>query len=116
MIQFMSKSFEDGVLELMEFIKVAIEGREYAKFVFTRSLSDALSLIRQLGEDHGLSAEDCAFLNYDAIRTLYSESGPVRETLQEKGYDVLVAAHSRGIARLSQDVAAAVRGLDRGGQ
>jgi phosphohistidine swiveling domain-containing protein len=71
------------VLSLIEFIKAGIEGREYAKFVFTRSLSDALSLIRQLGEDHGLSAEDCAFLNYDAIRTLYSESAPVREVLVE---------------------------------
>ena len=71
------------VLSLIEFIKAGIEGREYAKFVFTRSLSDALSLIRQLGEDHGLSAEDCAFLNYDAIRTLYSESGSVREALLE---------------------------------
>ncbi|MGA8214556.1 MAG: PEP-utilizing enzyme, partial [Candidatus Sulfotelmatobacter sp.] len=71
------------VLSLIEFIKAGIEGREYAKFVFTRSLSDTLSLIRQLGEDHGLSAEDCAFLNYDAIRALYSESGSVRETLLE---------------------------------
>ncbi|SPF33447.1 conserved hypothetical protein [Candidatus Sulfotelmatobacter kueseliae] len=71
------------VLSLIEFIKAGIEGREYAKFVFTRSLSDALSLIRQLGEDHGLSAEDCAFLNYDAIRALYSESGSVREALLE---------------------------------
>ena len=71
------------VLSLIEFIKAGIEGREYAKFVFTRSLSDALSLIKQLGEDHGLSAEDCAFLNYDAIRTLYSESGSVREALLE---------------------------------
>jgi adenylylsulfate kinase-like enzyme/phosphohistidine swiveling domain-containing protein len=71
------------VLSLIEFIKAGIEGREYAKFVFTRSLSDALSLIRQLGEEHGLSVEDCAFLNYDAIRTLYSESGSVRETLRE---------------------------------
>jgi adenylylsulfate kinase-like enzyme/phosphohistidine swiveling domain-containing protein len=71
------------VLSLIEFIKAGIEGREYAKFVFTRSLSDALSLIRQLGEDHGLSGEDCAFLNYDAIRTLYSESAPVREVLLE---------------------------------
>jgi phosphohistidine swiveling domain-containing protein len=69
------------VLSLIEFIKAGIEGREYAKFVFTRSLSDALSLIRQLGEDHGLSAEDCAFLSYDAIRALYSESGSVREAL-----------------------------------
>jgi hypothetical protein len=71
------------VLSLIEFIKAGIEGREYAKFVFTRSLSDALSLIRQLGEEHGLSVEDCAFLNYDAIRTLYSESGSVREVLRE---------------------------------
>jgi glutamine kinase len=70
-------------LSLIEFIKAGIEGREYAKFVFTRSLSDALSLIRQLGEDHGLSAEDCAFLNYDAIRTLYKESGSVRDVLVE---------------------------------
>jgi adenylylsulfate kinase-like enzyme/phosphohistidine swiveling domain-containing protein len=69
------------VLSLIEFIKAGIEGREYAKFVFTRSLSDALSLIKQLGEEFGLSVEDCAFLDYDAIRTLYSESGSVRERL-----------------------------------
>jgi phosphohistidine swiveling domain-containing protein len=74
---------EIDVLSLIEFIKAGIEGREYAKFVFTRSLSDALSLIRQLGEDHGLSTEDCAFLDYGAIRTLYSESGSVREVLRE---------------------------------
>jgi uncharacterized lipoprotein YmbA len=40
----------------------------------------------------------------------------VRETVQEKSFDVLVAAHSRGIARLSQDIAAAVRALDRTAQ
>jgi len=71
------------VLSLIEFIKAGIEGREYAKFVFTRSLSEVLSLTKQLGKDHGLSAEDCAFLNYDAIRKLYSESGSVREALLE---------------------------------
>jgi glutamine kinase len=80
---------EIDVLSLIEFIKAGVEGREYAKFVFTRSLSDALSLIRQLGEEHGLSAEGCAFLNYEAIRTLYSESGSVREALLES------AAHGR---------------------
>ncbi len=71
------------VLGLMEFITAGIEGREYAKFVFTRSLSDALLLIRQLGADYGLSLEDCAFLDYDTIRTLYSNSGSVRELLME---------------------------------
>jgi len=69
------------VLNLIEFIKAGIEGREYAKFVFTQSLSDALSLIKHLGEEHGLTVEDCAFLSYDAIRALYSESGSVRKLL-----------------------------------
>jgi adenylylsulfate kinase-like enzyme len=71
------------VLSLMEFIKGGIEGREYAKFVFTKSLSQALSLIQQLGEDHGLSAEDCAYLDFDVVQRLYSESGSVRQALVE---------------------------------
>ena len=40
----------------------------------------------------------------------------VREMVQEKGYDALAAAHSRALARLSEDIAAAVRALDRAGQ
>ena len=40
----------------------------------------------------------------------------VRETVQEKGYDALAAAHSRALARLSQDIAAAVAALGRSGQ
>jgi glutamine kinase len=74
---------DSDALSFIEFIKAGIEGREYAKFVFTQSLSHALSLIGQLGGEHGLSAEDCAFLDYDAVRTLYSESGSVREMLLE---------------------------------
>jgi adenylylsulfate kinase-like enzyme len=74
---------EIDVLSLIEFIKAGIEGREYAKFVFTRSLSDALSLIKQMGEEYGLSVEDCAYLDYEAIRALYSESGSVRGRLRD---------------------------------
>jgi uncharacterized lipoprotein YmbA len=40
----------------------------------------------------------------------------VREVAQDKGYDALAAAHSRALARLSQDIADAVRALDRSGQ
>lgn len=36
----------------------------------------------------------------------------VREAVREKGYDPLVAAHSRAIGRLSQEIANAVRALD----
>jgi uncharacterized lipoprotein YmbA len=37
----------------------------------------------------------------------------VREPAQEPGYDALVAAHSRAVARLSRDIADTVRALDR---
>jgi len=40
----------------------------------------------------------------------------VRETAQESGYAALAAAHSRALARLSRDLAAAVAALDRSGQ
>jgi len=40
-------------------------------------------LIGQLGAEYGLKAEDCAYLDYDTIRSLYSESGSVRERLLE---------------------------------
>jgi uncharacterized lipoprotein YmbA len=35
----------------------------------------------------------------------------VRETVQDNGYDALAAAHSRAAARLSQDIADAIRAL-----
>lgn len=37
----------------------------------------------------------------------------VREPASEQGYDALAAAHSRAVARLSRDIADAVRALDR---
>jgi hypothetical protein len=37
----------------------------------------------------------------------------VRENVDDSGYDALAAAHSRGVARLSQDIADVVRTLER---
>jgi uncharacterized lipoprotein YmbA len=37
----------------------------------------------------------------------------VREKVESGGYDALAAAHSRGVARLSENIAEAVRSLDR---
>jgi glutamine kinase len=73
---------DHGILSLIDFIKGGIEGREYAKFVFTRSLSDALSLIKQIGEENGLSTEDCSFLDIADVRSLYAESGNVAAQLR----------------------------------
>ena len=40
----------------------------------------------------------------------------VREPVTAQGYDALAAAHSRALARLSREMADAVRALDRSGQ
>ena len=44
-----------------------------------------------------------------------SETGrtTVREPATDKGYDALAAAHSRALGRMSQDIADAIRALDR---
>jgi uncharacterized lipoprotein YmbA len=39
----------------------------------------------------------------------------VREASPQMGYDALAAAHSRALSRLSQDIADAIRALDRAG-
>jgi phosphohistidine swiveling domain-containing protein len=89
---------DHDVLGLFEFIRRAIEGREHAKFVFTRSLSDALSILGALGREHGLSLEDMSFTDIATIRTLYSGSGDVGDVLQES------AAYGRNGHALTQSV------------
>ena len=59
--------------QLLNFIKLAIEGREYCKFLFTRSLSHILSLLVEQGEMYGISREDMSHVNIQNILRLYSE-------------------------------------------
>lgn len=63
---------ETDVVGLFDFLQAGIELREYAKFVFTRNLSDAMALIRAEGESHGFSVDD---LSYADIRTFYELHG-----------------------------------------
>ncbi len=48
--------------ELLDYAGQSIVGREQAKFVFTRNLSDAMESIAEWGEHIGLTREDLAFL------------------------------------------------------
>ncbi len=68
---------------LFYFIKNAIELREYSKFVFTRSVSEVLRLIRDLGEQHGFSPEECSYLDIACLKNLYAASGHCEEELRE---------------------------------
>lgn len=80
------KLYENGltndILELMNFIKAVIEGREYGKFAFTRNLSMVLRLVGEIGEEHGISKEECAFLSIRDICELYAAAGDIRTSFQ----------------------------------
>ena len=67
-------SLDFDVLGLFDFMKAAMEGREYAKFVFTKSLSEAISLFGELGAQHGFSKDDCSYANVEMIKELYVSS------------------------------------------
>jgi len=60
---------------LLSFIKESIEGREYAKFIFTKSLSQAILLINEYGLKLGIDRNDLAFLDIKTILNLYATVG-----------------------------------------
>ena len=65
---------ENSVVGLFDFFQAAIEGREKAKFEFTRNLSDAIELLAGLGERLGLSREDLAHADIGIIHELQASS------------------------------------------
>lgn len=56
--------------QLLDYAQKAIAGREYAKFVFTRDLSDALVCLDLWGAENGLSREDLSFLPLERLLSL----------------------------------------------
>ena len=60
--------FGAPVEEQLAFIRTSIEQREYVKFIFTRSLSLAIEMLRELGEKMGLSADDMSYLTVNEVK------------------------------------------------
>lgn len=85
--------------ELFDFFKTAIEGREEVKFQFSKLLSKAISLIKDLGDSIGISKDDMAHLDIKSILSLYSslyQDSPKERFLNEikahkKEYDLTLA-------------------------
>lgn len=71
----------NDILGIMDFIKTVIEGREYGKFVFTRSISKVIQMIGDMGEGYGISREECAYLDIQVVRELYASTRDAREEL-----------------------------------
>ncbi|MDX2223614.1 MAG: PEP/pyruvate-binding domain-containing protein [Rhodospirillaceae bacterium] len=85
----------DGDVDgLLGFIKSAIELREFAKFEFTRSLSDALALLKDWGAGAGFAPEDLSFAGIGAVREVLAGS--------DDPADVLARSIAEGRARFAE--------------
>lgn len=73
----------EDVLGIFHFIKTAIEGREFAKFVFTKSLSLALQLFEEMGEEMGIGVEELAYADVNVIKSLYASGVYPENTIIE---------------------------------
>ena len=72
---------DDDVLGLFTFIKSAIEGRENAKFVFTKNLSEILRLFALWGEQNDFTKENLAFADIQIVREAYETVSNHRKLL-----------------------------------
>lgn len=58
-----TEGFEITASQLVHYIERATAAREYAKFVFTRNVSDALEILGIWGEQIGLSRDELSFVD-----------------------------------------------------
>lgn len=61
-----------NVEQFFIFLKEAIEGREYAKFSFTKSVSKLLNIVKKYGESIGFGTDDMSFTEIGTLMKLYS--------------------------------------------
>ena len=80
--QLREHELETDVVGLFDFIQTGIEQREFAKFVFTRSLSDVLSLLAAVGAAHGFEKDDMAYFDASEITDLYTETSDIAARLR----------------------------------
>jgi len=74
---------DQSVTSIFNFIKSAIEGREFAKFIFTKSLSDILSLIKILGKRYNLDPEQLSYSNINDFKQAYSTTSNIKDILNK---------------------------------
>ncbi|MDY3113034.1 MAG: PEP-utilizing enzyme [Helicobacter sp.] len=98
--------------EFFNFLKLAIEWREWAKFEFSRLLSKAIVLIGELGENYGINKEEMAHLDINSILELYSSLyalNPKQRFLDEisqnkQEYELTLALKLPSLLRSSEEI------------
>jgi glutamine kinase len=91
--------FKHDVIDLFNFLKGAIEGREFAKFVFSKSLSESIKLLEQLGHRFNFSKEDVSFSDISIIKRLYSSTDRFNPTMNSS-----IKMGKRRYERITQNI------------
>lgn len=82
--------------ELFVYAHRAIAGREMAKFIFTRNLSDSLEIIALWGEENGFSRDDVSFIEIQDLLDWTTRAMP--ESPQEH-FNEIVAKNKKLLAQ-----------------
>mgnify|MGYP001204810586 CR=1 FL=1 len=72
-----------NVDSLFEFLKSGIELREFAKFEFSKNLSDAIKIFQEWGESLGFTREDLSYSNVNCIKEAYVCADNSKKTLSQ---------------------------------
>lgn len=74
---------------LLDYVQTATAGREYGKFVFTRSVSEILELVADFGELHGLSRDEMSHVSISDLLDVITKSseGSIEERLRNIAED-----------------------------
>lgn len=77
--------FGFDVKQLLDFMKLSLEQREYFKFVFTKSLSLIIEMVAKVGEMLGFTRTEMSYFDIVEIQSfsLYNEEESMREYLAE---------------------------------
>ena len=72
--------------DLLNYMREATIGREYGKFIFTRSVSDMLELIANFAEENGLSRDEISHIPLNSILDIVKSSG--ESSIEEQLRDI----------------------------
>ncbi|OIQ18378.1 MAG: hypothetical protein BM556_08950 [Bacteriovorax sp. MedPE-SWde] len=76
-----SHGLNTNIEYFFDFLKGAIEGREYSKFLFTKSLSASMDSLILMGEKFGFTRDELSYADIKAIHNLYSSTNKLSSTL-----------------------------------
>ena len=78
-------SFGFNERHLLQYMKTSLEQREFFKFIFTKSLSQVIEIVAQIGEILGMTRESMSHFDINEIQSfsLFNEKEHMREYIAE---------------------------------